>query len=409
MREDARYNPPLSPITKGGIKGGYHASCIVLLFYLLFLPVIGSSEDRIEVLDLKHWTSKGYTRVVVDLSAPVEFSKNRISNPDRLYFDLKNSRISKEIKTTLPVGDGILKTVRAGQFNQDTVRVVLDLEEIKEFKVFVLEDPAKLVIDVYGHEKAANTHDLASAVKTIVLDPGHGGHDPGAVGPNGLYEKDVVLDIALKLRTILSENKNFKILMTRDKDMFIPLVERTAFANSKNADLFISIHVNASPKKTARGVETYLLNWTNDEESIRVAARENAISLKKMKEQMKKYKSDVDIMLSDLRRDLKRDESIKLANYVQGSIVSTLGENYNDIKNLGVKNALFYVLFGARMPSVLAEVSFISNPAEENLLSKEAYRDYIAQAIADGIDTYMAAAPKMQKMAGRQSSVGAEK
>ena len=405
MREDARYR--MQDIHASCIM--HHASCILLFLLIILSPAISSSEDRIEVLDLKHWTSKGYTRVVVDLSAPVEFSKNRIANPDRLYFDLKNSRISKEIKTTLPVGDGILKTVRAGQFNQDTVRVVLDLEEIKDFKVFILDDPAKLVIDVYGHEKAANTHDLASAVKTIVLDPGHGGHDPGAVGPNGLYEKDIVLDIALKVRTILSKNKNFRILMTRDKDVFIPLVERTAFANTKNADLFISIHVNANPKKTARGIETYLLNWTNDEESIRVAARENAISLKKMKEQMKKYKSDVDIMLSDLRRDLKRDESIKLANYVQESIVSTLGENYNDIKNLGVKNALFYVLFGARMPSVLAEVSFISNPAEENLLSKESYRDYIAQAIADGIDTYMAAAPQMQKMAGRQRSVGAEK
>ncbi|MFH1015100.1 MAG: N-acetylmuramoyl-L-alanine amidase [Nitrospirota bacterium] len=405
MREDARYR--MQDIHASCIV--HRASCILLFFLIILSPAISSSEDRIEVLDLRHWTSKGYTRVVVDLSAPVEFSKNRIANPDRLYFDLKNSRISKEIKTTLPVGDGILKTVRAGQFNQDTVRVVLDLEEIKEFKVFVLEDPARLVIDVYGHEKAANTHDMASAVKTIVLDPGHGGHDPGAVGPNGLYEKDIVLDIALKVRTILSKNKNFRILLTRDKDVFIPLEERTAFANSKNADLFISIHVNASPKKTASGVETYLLNWTNDEESIRVAARENAISLKKMKEQMKRYKSDVDIMLSDLRRDLKRDESIKLANYVQESIVSTLGENYNDIKNLGVKNALFYVLFGARMPSVLAEVSFISNPLEENLLSKESYRDYIAQAIADGIDTYMAAAPKMQKMAGRQRSVGAEK
>ncbi|MCX5717972.1 MAG: N-acetylmuramoyl-L-alanine amidase [Nitrospirae bacterium] len=385
------------------------ASCLLLFFLVILSPVISSSEDRIEVLDLKHWTSKGYTRVVVDLSAPVEFSKNRIANPDRLYFDLKNSRISKEIKNTLPVGDGILKTVRAGQFNQDTVRVVLDLEEIKEFKVFILEDPAKLVIDVYGYEKTANTHDLASAVKTIVLDPGHGGYDPGAVGPNGLYEKDIVLDIALKVRTILSKNKNFRILMTRDKDVFIPLVERTAFANSKNADLFISIHVNASPKKTARGVETYLLNWTNDEESIRVAARENAISLKKMKEQMKKYKSDVDIMLSDLRRDLKRDESIKLANYVQGSIVSTLGENYNDIKNLGVKNALFYVLFGARMPSVLAEVSFISNPAEEKLLSKEDYKTHIAKAMAEGVNTYAAAMPSEQKVAGRHISVGAEK
>jgi len=315
---------------------------------------------------------------------------------------LKNSRISKEINTALPVGDGILKTVRAGQFNQDTVRVVLDLEEIKDFKAFILDDPAQLVIDVYGQEKISKTQDAAPAVKIIVLDPGHGGHDPGAVGPNGLYEKDVVLDVALQLRTILSKNKRFRILLTRDKDVFIPLVERTAFANSKNADMFVSIHANASAKKTAKGIETYLLNWANDEEAIRVAARENAISLKKMKEQMKKYKSDVDIMLSDLRRDLKRDESIKLANYVQSSIVSTLGENYNDIKGIGVKNALFYVLFGARMPSVLAEISFISNPVEESRLSKESYREHIARAIADGIDTYASGAPQMQKIAGRK-------
>lgn len=375
---------------------------ILLVSLIVLLPSIAGSQDKIEVLGLRHWTSKGYTRVVVDLSAPVEFLKNRISNPDRLYFDLKNSRISKEINTALPVGDGILKTVRAGQFNQDTVRVVLDLEEIKDFKAFILDDPAQLVIDVYGKEKISKTQDAAPAVKIIVLDPGHGGNDPGAVGPNGLYEKDVVLDVALQLRTILSKNKRFRILLTRDKDVFIPLVERTAFANSKNADMFVSIHANASAKKTAKGIETYLLNWTNDEEAIRVAARENAISLKKMKEQMKKYKSDVDIMLSDLRRDLKRDESIKLANYVQSSIVSTLGENYNDIKGIGVKNALFYVLFGARMPSVLAEISFISNPVEESRLSKESYREHIARAIADGIDTYASGAPQMQKIAGRK-------
>jgi N-acetylmuramoyl-L-alanine amidase len=405
MREDARYR--MQDIHASCIA--HHASCILLFFLIILSPAISSSEDRIEVLDLKHWTSKGYTRVVVDLSAPVEFSKNRIANPDRLYFDLKNSRISKEIKTSLPVGDGILKTVRAGQFNQDTVRVVLDLEEIKDFKVFMLEEPAKLVIDVYGHKKTTKTKEIVPAVTTIVLDPGHGGHDPGAVGPSGLYEKDVVLDIALKLKKILSKNNNFKILLTREKDVFIPLVERTAFANSKNADLFISIHVNASTKKTARGIETYLLNWTNDEESIRVAARENAISIKKMKAQTNKFKSEVSVILSDLMRDNKRDESIKLANYVQGSIVSTLGENYNDIKSNGVKNALFYVLFGAKMPSVLAEVSFISNPVEERLLRKEDYREYIAKAMADSVDTYVSGAPQMQKMAGRQRSVGAEK
>ncbi|HBG92246.1 MAG: hypothetical protein A2X54_00900 [Nitrospirae bacterium GWF2_44_13] len=385
-----------------------------LLSLKVFLSSFFSSKNAhasgpVDVKDIRQWSSKGYTRVAVDLSAPVEFSNKRISNPDRLYFDLKNTKISKEINTTLPVGDGILKTVRAGQFNQDTVRVVLDLEEIKDFKVFMLEDPARLIIDVYGHKKTAKTKEIVPALTTIVLDPGHGGRDPGAVGPNGLYEKDVVLDIALKLKKALSENQAFKVFLTRERDIFIPLEERTAFANSKNADLFISIHANASPNRSARGIETYLLNWTNDEESIRVSARENAISIKKMKAQMNKFKSEVSVILGDLMRDNKRDESIKLANYIQNSIISGLGENYSEVRNHGVKNALFYVLFGAKMPSVLAEVSFISNPVEEKLLSKEDYKTHIAKAMADGVNTYAAAMPSEQKVAGLKKSAGTGK
>ncbi|HBU05891.1 MAG TPA: hypothetical protein DEA95_04780 [Nitrospiraceae bacterium] len=286
---------------------------------------------------------------------------------------------------------------------------MLDLEEIKDFKVFMLEDPARLIIDVYGHKKTAKTKEIVPALTTIVLDPGHGGRDPGAVGPNGLYEKDVVLDIALKLKKALSENQAFKVFLTRERDIFIPLEERTAFANSKNADLFISIHANASPNRSARGIETYLLNWTNDEESIRVSARENAISIKKMKAQMNKFKSEVSVILGDLMRDNKRDESIKLANYIQNSIISGLGENYSEVRNHGVKNALFYVLFGAKMPSVLAEVSFISNPVEEKLLSKEDYKTHIAKAMADGVNTYAAAMPSEQKVAGLKKSAGTGK
>ena len=389
------------------------------IFSLLYLKVFLSSfffsknaraSAPVDVKDIRQWSSKGYTRVAVDLSAPVEFSNKRISNPDRLYFDLKNTKISKEINTTLPVGDGILKTVRAGQFNQDTVRVVLDLEEIKDFKVFMLEDPARLIIDVYGHKKKNNTKDIVPALTTIVLDPGHGGHDPGAVGPNGLYEKDVVLDIALKLKKALSENQAFKVFMTRERDIFIPLEERTAFANSKHADLFISIHTNASPNKSARGIETYLLNWTNDEEAIRVAARENQISLKKMKEQMNKFKkSYVDVMLSSLERDLKRDKSLSLAGNIQKSVISVLSNKYDNIHDRHIKNALFYVLMGAEMSSVLAEVSFISNPVEEKLLKKEDYRDYIAKAMADGVNTYAAALSSVQKVAGLKKSAGAER
>lgn len=362
-----------------------------LVFFIIFIfPINFLSADAVDkavVNDIRFWSSSGHTRIVIDLSQPVEYTNNRLSNPDRLYFDLKNSQITKEIKTRLPVGDGILKFVRAGQYNQETVRVVLDLETMEDFNAFILDDPTRLVIDVN-----AKRPERIVSKKIVVLDPGHGGHDPGAVGPTGLYEKDIVLDIALKVREILLKEPAVEVSLTRDKDIFIPLEERTAIAMNMDADLFVSIHVNASPKRAARGIETYLLNWTNDEEAIRVAARENAITVKRMKERMQRYKNDLDIILSDLSRDFKRDESLKLANYVQNSLVTDIGSVYKKTANLGVKQAFFYVLVGASMPSILAEVSFISNPEEERMLSKESYRNMIANSIASGVRTYLTSA-----------------
>jgi N-acetylmuramoyl-L-alanine amidase len=372
-----------------------------ILLYLGFLLVIPSpifaEASGVEVKDIRFWSSENYTRVVVDLTHSVEFSKNRLSNPDRLYFDVKDAHIAKEINTSIPVGDGILKTVRASQFNKTTVRVVLDLDEISDYQTFIFDDPARLVIDVYGKTTTAAKPEVNFVKRRIVLDPGHGGHDPGAVGPKNLYEKDVVLDIALKLKKVLMEDPFNEVVLTRERDVFIPLEERTAMANRKNADLFVSIHANASSRREAKGIETYLLNWTDDEEAIRVAARENAISLKKMRA-MNRQVDIVDVIKSDLIRENKRDESIKLANYIQRSLVSNLESDMKQVLNLGVKQALFYVLFGAKMPSVLVEVSFISNPEEERLLSNEMYRMEIAKGIAKGLNTYLTSAPTVQKV-----------
>ncbi|MEW6418004.1 MAG: N-acetylmuramoyl-L-alanine amidase [Nitrospirota bacterium] len=368
-----------------------------VILFLTFFPSYLIASGEIEVKDIRYWSSSDYTRVVVNLSGTVEFSKNRISKPDRLYFDLMNTTIAKDIKTSLPVGDGILKIVRAGQFKPNIVRVVLDLEEIADFNAFILENPARLIIDVRGKEKMKKT-DAAIVIRRIVIDPGHGGHDPGAVGLRGLYEKDVVLDIALKLEKILSADPLNEIFLTRRTDVFIPLEERTVIANKRKADLFVSIHANASPRRGAKGIETYLLNWTDDEEAIRVAARENQISLKKMKV-MHQQMDIVKVITEDLMRQNKRDESIKLAHYIQKSIVSTLNNSHEDTLDLGVKQALFYVLFGARMPSVLVEVSFISNPEEERLLSSDSYRMQIAEAIAGGLNKYITSIPAVQKVA----------
>lgn len=372
----------------------YFKNLISILFTLLFiLPAVSSALEISEVTDVRYWSSPEYTRVVVNLSGNIEYTKNRLSNPDRLYFDLKNSSIKNEVQKSLAVGNGMLKDVRVNQFNKDTVRIVLDLDKIREYKVITLEDPIRLIIDIYGQKQPS-----LSAKKRIVIDAGHGGHDPGAIGPKKLYEKDVVLDIALKLRDIISVNPKFEVFLTRDKDVFIPLEKRTAIANLKNADLFVSIHANASQNRQANGIETYLLSWTNDEEAMKVAARENAISLSKMKK-MKQEMDIIDIIKSDLSRENKRDESVRLANYVQRSMIKGLGKTYRNTKDLGVKQAFFYVLVGAQMSSALVEVSFISNPVEEKLLSKEKYRKDIARHIASGIDKYMSLAPDIHSIA----------
>lgn len=369
---------------------------LLSVFFLLAAPLCAAASDRIKIKSIRYWSSPDYTRVVVDLTEVAQFSQKSLSNPGRLYFDLLNTAVTSEIKSTLPVGDGILKAIRASQFRDDVVRVVLDLEEISDCKAFALDNPSRLVIDVYGKGKQIPLSDVRDVIKKrIVIDAGHGGHDPGAVGPKKLYEKDVVLDIALALKKILAEDESYEVFLTRDKDVFIALEERTAIANKKNADLFVSVHANASPRREAKGIETYMLNWTDDDEANRVAARENQISLKKMKA-MNKQMDTVEAILSGLMRESKRDESIKLAHYIQKSLITNLDNQYKDISDLGVKQALFYVLFGARMPSVLVEVSFISNPVEEALLSKECYRTEIAKAIAEGIQRYFSSAPPVQ-------------
>jgi len=352
----------------------------------------GDVASAVTVEGFRYWSNERYTRVVVDLDGSTEFTQNRLSNPDRLYFDLKNSLLSKKVKPSLPIKDGILEDVRVGQFDKDTVRVVLDLQKFVSFKVFMLEDPYRLVIDVFGEKIPAGSEsspykrqsERLAAIKRVVIDPGHGGRDPGAIGPRGLREKDVVLAVAKKLGKILEKDYNMEVILTRDRDVFIPLEERTAIANSKKADLFISIHANASRRRAARGIETYILNWTTDREAMRVAARENAISFKRMQQ----AQSELQIILKDLARDNKKDESMKLAYNVQVSMIDTLREHYNGIVDLGVKQALFYVLVGAEMPSILVEISFITNRYEERLLSQRNYREKIAKAIAQGVKYY---------------------
>lgn len=389
--------------------------CAVLFLFLtslLSFVLPSAADEPVEIRGLRHWAASEHIRVVLDMSEPVEFTANKIQNPERLFFDVKNAKIKKGLQPVFNINDSLLKSVRVGQFNATTVRIVFDIASPGyEYKIFHLEDPARLVIDVYTKkqqhaplpDEAAKEQEVKKPAdesapiptkqmlkRKIVIDPGHGGDDPGAVGPSNLYEKNVVLDVALKLRDAAAKlYPGYEIILTRDKDVFIPLDKRTAIANRHNADLFVSIHANASPNRKARGIETYMLNWTNDEEAIRVAARENAISVKKMKQ----VHGELDFITSSLKRENKRDESLKLAGYIQNSLTVSTSESYNSVPDLGVKQALFYVLVGAEMPSALAEVSFISNPAEEKLLSNSKYRMLLAESILSGINNYFRSSP----------------
>lgn len=377
---------------------------LIVLLLLCFFTSHSKASKLTSVNGLRVKSYKNHTRVVVEIDNAIEFTKNRLPKPDRLYFDLKDCSLQKKTASPAVIDDGLLKTVRIAQFDRSTVRVVLELQKGEKFYAFMLENPYRLVIDIYDKEYAETApkeqeKDIESGldeIKKIVIDPGHGGDDPGAIGPSGVQEKDIVLSVGRKLGEILTVKYGAEVIFTRDKDIFIPLNERTEIANSKKADLFISIHANASPRKDARGIETYFLNWTNDEEAMRVAARENKISFKKME----KMRSELQTILYDLARKNKNEESMKLAASIQNAMVNMLKENYSKIQDLGVKYAFFYVLVGAEMPSILVEISFISNDEEEKRLTEELYKDRIAEAIATGVNSYMTRTTVVMKKNG---------
>jgi N-acetylmuramoyl-L-alanine amidase len=352
------------------------------------------------VTDIRHWSAQDYTRIVIDVDRQVKFTGHllrpdpALKKPPRLYIDLKSAGLVSESITAIPIGDGLLKKVRAGQYKPEVVRVVLDIESIETHKIFSLSDPFRIVIDVTGKSKRplptpskgeppsiTLAQQLGLGVRKVVIDPGHGGKDPGAVGPRGTREKDVVLAIAKKLKRRLQAELKLEVFLTRHSDKFLPLEERTALANTKKADLFVSIHTNAHKSRRVYGIATYLLNVATDAEAARVAAFENAVSTKRI--------SDLEKILIDLMLNSKINESSRLAHSVQEGLVGRLPKRYSKIKDLGVKQAPFYVLIGAQMPSIMVETSFITNKREEKRLASSAYQKAIVDGIVVGIRSYI--------------------
>jgi N-acetylmuramoyl-L-alanine amidase len=222
---------------------------------------------------------------------------------------------------------------------------------------------------------------LGLGARTVVIDPGHGGHDPGSIGRGGLAEKDLVLDLGLRLERMLREELGTEVVMTRSTDIFVPLEERTAIANTKRADLFLSIHANSSRSPRARGIETYFLNFAVDPHAEEVAARENAISAATLK--------DLQNLVKAIALNSKIDESRDFAASIQEAMVTDIRGDFPEVQNRGVRQAPFYVLIGANMPSILAEIAFISNPAEEKLLKASAHRERLARNLFEGVQRYL--------------------
>jgi N-acetylmuramoyl-L-alanine amidase len=520
------------------------------------------------VIGIRHWSMPDYTRVVIDLEHGVTYHSQRIDNPDRIFFDLQNTKLDSKLSgKTFDVSDGLLKAIRMSQFKAGRTRVVLDLDGLSEANASLLSNPARLIIDIRNKdvhnkhardqqasqapplknvaatndsateekvtdqavpESVANTEEppvkaapskpalrttvvvsngvkktivdaedddrlakntiakldlpkpdvtetrnkpgsdspatdhvgadaaarpaaerrqdtgesppspkastrkrgsaegkrkspaealevreaqptasgdrsliraLGLKIGKIVIDPGHGGHDTGTIGPNGLEEKDLVLDVSRRLGKLLQTRLGAEVIYTRKDDTFIPLETRTAIANQESADLFVSVHANSSHDSDARGVETYYLNFTSSPEALEVAARENAVSEESIHE------------LQDLVKKIalkeKIEESHEFASDVQRSLHSGLAAKNPGLRDRGVKKAPFIVLIGANMPSILAEISFVSNPGDERRLETADYRQKIAESLYRGIAKYVSGlsgvkvASKIDKEAGQ--------
>jgi N-acetylmuramoyl-L-alanine amidase len=475
-------------------------------------PAAATSLNRIR--GIRHWSNPEYSRVVIDLDQKTNFYSNLLEDrsgagkPPRLYVDLFGSLVEERFCKPISVNDGILLGIRAGQYTPDSVRVVLEIDRLSTYRVFPMQNPFRIVVDVTGGAPpsppaivadslpvaqgtaapppaegqpgagrtpggatsitagpepvpallplpplsfapapapasgldaapstppapaakpperegkakkppvaaeippAADTsppagtpaprggavtraatpvkpagklslaRQLGLGVRRVVIDAGHGAQDPGAIGIGGLQEKDVTLDLALRVRDIL-QAAGYATVLTRDRDVYLPLEERTALANTARGDLFLSLHCNSSDDGNLSGVETYYLNLASSRRAIATAARENSMALANM--------SDLQDLLKEIYNS-KMDESSQFAAAVQRSLHASLRRSYADVKDLGVKQAPFYVLIGAQMPSVLAEVSFINHRAEGRRLADPAYRQLIAQAIADGVKRYV--------------------
>ncbi len=379
------------------------------------LPALarGAQPDkRVEIANLRYFTHPAFTRIVLDIGTLREYTAGESRNPGLIYADILQARLNPVLEgQSYPVKTPYLSQIQIFQKTPSTVRVSaeVDFAKIKTYRVYHLFDPFRIVLDIYPvqapeaepsgeppagaaakpaakpAERLASGYSMARqlglGIRTVVLDPGHGGSDPGCIGLSGLEEKTITLDVALMLKKLLVEKAGLKVIMARESDILVPLEARTVIANQKRADLFVSIHVNAHRDRRREGIETFYLNFSPDPGVIETAAAENSASTKNMG-----HMKDI---IQKIVQNSKIYESRDLAERIQKELLKSLSLVNPDVKNLGVKGGPFYVLIGSEMPSVLVEISHLSNPSEEARLKTERYRELAARGIYGGIMDYI--------------------
>lgn len=378
------------------------------------LAAAPQADQRAEIANLRQHTHPAFTRIVLDIGTLREYTSGELRDPDRIYVDVLQAKLNPILQNqSYPVTADYISQVRISQKTPSTVRVVADVDfaKVLSYRVYPLFDPFRLVIDIHpvdskipaaGAAPAGKTppaakptgkppdpgasgysmaRQLGLGVRTIVIDPGHGGPRPGTIGKSGLQEKTINLDVALALQKLLREKAGLEAILTRESDIDVPLENRTVIANQKRADLFVSIHVNAHRDRHRGGVETFYLNISPDPAVNELAAVENATSTKNI--------GEMKSIIQKIVQNSKIQESRDLAEKIQRNLVKSLAKDLPGIKSLGVKGGPFWVLIGGEMPSVLVEISHLSNPREEDKLKTRKYRELAAQGIYEGIMEYI--------------------
>ena len=377
------------------MKRGPRSLLLVLL--VLLVPILMGVERPPglgDVRDVRTWSYEGYTRVVLELSHEVRLPEsglvrlgaNRFAGrPERLYLDVPGVWVGRRYESGIEVGDGLLAGVRLGQNTLSHSRLVIDLERYDHHRLFTLPSPPRIVIDVYGdrptfkRDSSGRLPTELRRVHTIVVDPGHGGRDPGATGIGGLHEKTVNLSIAKRLAKRL-ESRGFKVILTRSSDKTLDLEERTAIAESARGDVFISIHANASRRAKTRGLEIYTLDENHERHSLDVASRENGVPAAKL--------DPLQRALARLRVGEAGSYSKRLASLVHASVIEGARKSKRSVPDLGLKKGPFYVLFMSSMSSVLVETGFLTNKRDAKLLRSTKYQRELAEEIAEGVHQY---------------------